>query len=80
MSQDWTARLFHDEGASGARMVLDAASSPGDDAVELDLNVWLVRIDRAAGTVHVEHSFDPDEGDLSVEELVSGLTTQLTAS
>ncbi|WP_148613743.1 hypothetical protein [Nocardioides rubriscoriae] len=77
MSQDWTERLFRDEGAPGARVILDAVASPGPDPLELDLNVWIVTVDRAAGTVHVEHSFDPDEGDLSLDDLVTGLGSRL---
>ena len=80
MTQDWTDRIFRDEGPSGSRVILDAVAGTAKDPIELDLNVWLVTVDRSAGTVHVEHSFDPDEGDLTVEALVSGLEARLAAS
>lgn len=80
MTQDWTERLFRDEGASGSQVILDAVAAEGPDPLALDLNVWEVTVDRRAGTVHVEHSFDPDEGDLTVDELVSGLRARLAGS
>jgi hypothetical protein len=80
MTQDWTERLFRDEGPSGSRVILDAVAGSAAGPIELELDVWLVTVDRAAGTVHVEHSFDPDEGDLTVDALVAGLEQRLAAS
>lgn len=77
MTQDWTALLLRDEGVPGCRVLLDAITAGGADTFELELNVWTVTVDRTTGSAHVEHSFDPDEGDLTLDELVGGLRARL---
>lgn len=77
MTDELVDHFLAHEGSAGAQWVLGLVARHHSGQLKVESNVWQLEFDFDAGTVRLEHIFDPLEGSLSIAEFVRALESRL---